>query len=178
MAGPGPSSVAAMDVDCAPSAERLQYVIDMRRKFSPPGMLNPDGSINQDFFKPRRVVLVQERAKWGDVERDGLYKGLEVYGVGKWREISTEFLRGQWDDQQVRIRAARLMGTQSLQRYVGWKGSRAAVEAEYAKNKAIGEATGCWKGGVLVEDDHGTVRKYFEAQAAAAAAGGSGAAAQ
>ena len=36
------------------------------------------------------------------------------------------------------------------------------VDAEYAKNKAIG-VTGCWKNGTLVEDDHGSVHKYMEA---------------
>ncbi len=45
----------------------------------------------------------------------------------------------------------------------GWRGDKAEVDAEYAKNKAIGEATGCWKNGTLVEDDHGSVHKYMEA---------------
>jgi len=42
---------------------------------------------------------------------------------------------------------------------VGWRGDRAAVDAEYAKHKALGERLKCWKGGVLVEDDHGSVAK-------------------
>ena len=145
---------------------RHAWMLEMRRTFSPPGMLNEDGSINQEFFKPKRVIVVQDR-KWGDAERELLYKGLERFGVGKWREIGAELLPG-WDDQNLRIRACKLLGTQSLVRYVGWKGDKAAVEAEYAKNKAIGEATGCWKNGQLVEDDKGTVKKYMEAQAAAA----------
>lgn len=45
---------------------------------------------------------------------------------------------------------------------MGWTGGRAAVEAEYERNKRIGEATGCWKAGVLVEDDRGSVKKYME----------------
>jgi len=35
--------------------------------------------------------------------------------------------------------------------------TKAEIDAEYAKNKAIGERTGCWKAGVLVEDDNGSV---------------------
>ena len=50
-------------------------------------------------------------------------QGLEKYGVGKWREISEELLP-KWDDQAIRIKASRLMGSQSLARYVGWKGNR------------------------------------------------------
>ncbi|GFR52356.1 hypothetical protein Agub_g14900 [Astrephomene gubernaculifera] len=147
-------------------AERQQYVIDMRRRFSPPSMLSPDGSINQDFFKPKRIVVLQQRSKWGPAQREALYKGLEVHGVGKWREIAADFLRGgKWDDQQIRMHAAKLLGSQSLARYVGWKGIKEKVEQEYARNKAIGEATGCWKGGMLVDDTNGTLRKYFEAQA-------------
>lgn len=40
-------------------------------------------------------------------------------------------------------------------------GDRAAVDAERERNRRIGEATGCWKGGVLVEDDAGSVAKYL-----------------
>jgi hypothetical protein len=39
---------------------------------------------------------------------------------------------------------------------------RQAVEAEYAANKALGERLGCWKGGVLVEDDAGSVRAALQ----------------
>ncbi len=39
---------------------------------------------------------------------------------------------------------------------------REAVEAEYTKNKELGERIGCWKGGVLVEDDDGNVRKALQ----------------
>jgi hypothetical protein len=148
------------------SDERVEWAKQMRLQFSPAGMLQPDGAIDQQFFRPKQVVIMHDAKKWGDAERELLYQGLERHGVGKWREIGEEFLSG-WDDQQLRIKASRLLGTQSLARHVGWKGSRRAVEAEYAKHKRIGEATGCWKGGVLVEDDSGSVRKYLEQLAAA-----------
>ena len=63
--------------------------------------------------------------------------------MGKWREISAQLLPA-WEDQQIRIRAAKLLGSQSLARYTGWRGGRQAVMAECAKNRAIGEATACW----------------------------------
>ena len=53
------------------------------------------------------------------------WQGLEKYGVGKWREIGEEFL-SQWDDQALRLKACRLMGSQSLARYVGWTGDKYA----------------------------------------------------
>ena len=36
------------------------------------------------------------------------------------------------------------------------------MEIEFKKNKEIGEATGCWKSGMLVEDDEGSVKKALE----------------
>lgn len=52
-----------------------------------------------------------------------LMQGLEKHGVGRWREIGEELLP-QWDDQFLRIKTGRLFGSQSLARYVGWKGSK------------------------------------------------------
>ena len=37
------------------TSAQLQFVKSMRRQFSPPDMLTPDGEINQDFFKPTQV---------------------------------------------------------------------------------------------------------------------------
>ena len=39
----------------AEKAERLQWVHDMRNAFSPAAMLAEDGSINQEFFKPKKA---------------------------------------------------------------------------------------------------------------------------
>eukprot|EP00884_Botryococcus_braunii_P004742 jgi/Botrbrau1/14269/Bobra.0368s0002.1 len=142
--------------------KRDVWVRDLRQLFSPPGMLNDDGSINQQFFKPKQVFLVEER-KWGSGERDLLYKGLEQYGVGQWRQIR-ENLLPQWEEQLLRVRAARLLGSQSLARYTNWRGSREAVEKEFQKNKELGERLGCWKGGILVEDNQGSVAAAFEGQ--------------
>ncbi len=105
-----------------------------------------------------QLVIIEDK-KWGDTERDLLYKvrpraacagqrlaardartpvacrpagrlaalapaqGLEKFGVGKWGDISAELLP-RWDDQALRVKAARLMGSQSLARYVAWKGNR------------------------------------------------------
>lgn len=77
----------------------------------------------------------------------------------------------RYDEQFIRIKAARMLGTQSLARHVGWKGNRATVDAEREKHRQLGEKLGCWKGGVLVEDDNGSVAKALaEAEAGGAAA--------
>lgn len=90
-------------------------------------------------------------------------QGLERFGVGKWKDIILEYPElKRYDDQFIRVKASRLLGTQSLARHVGWKGDRAAVDAEREKHRVIGEKTGCWKSGVLVEDDKGSVAKALE----------------
>ena len=44
--------------------------------------------------------------------------------MGKWREIITEHAElKRYDDQFIRIKAARMLGTQSLARHIGWKGA-------------------------------------------------------
>ena len=50
-------------------------------------------------------------------------QGLERYGVGRWGEISAQLLP-RWDDQTLRVKASKLLGSQSLARYVGWQGDR------------------------------------------------------
>lgn len=78
--------------------------------------------------------------------------------MGKWRDIIQDHPElSRYDDQFVRLKTARLLGTQSLARHMGWKGDAAAVQAEYEKHKKLGEELGCWKGGVLVENDEGSV---------------------
>lgn len=91
--------------------------------------------------------------------------------MGKWREIISEHPElKRYDEQFMRIKAARLLGTQSLARHVGWKGDRAAVAAEREKHRLLGEKLGCWKAGVLVEDNQGSVAKALAEQSAAAGA--------
>ena len=141
--------------------DRVAWANAMRLCVTRRDALNDDGSIDQQFFKPKRVVFETRAKKWGDGERAKLYEGIETYGIQEWGTIR-ENLLPDWDTLNLRVKAARLMGTQSLSRYPkGWKGTKAEVEAEYAKHKKIGEATGCWKNGQLVEDDNGTAAKYM-----------------
>jgi hypothetical protein len=50
-------------------------------------------------------------------------QGIEKHGVGRWREIGEELLP-RWDDTTLRLKTTRLLGSQSLARYIGWKGDR------------------------------------------------------
>lgn len=67
----------------------------------------------QNLLRNRRIQL----------PRCIMLQGLEKHGVGRWREIGEEFLP-KWDDQALRVKTTRLLGSQSLARYIGWQGNR------------------------------------------------------
>jgi hypothetical protein len=165
-----PAAAGAATGAAAPEAEEdvAAWAARMRRALSPPEMLAPDGAIDQAFFRPARLIVqLREPPRWGDAERDALYAGLERHGVGQWRAMAASLpALERYDEQTLRLKAARLLGTQSLARHVGWRGGRAAVDAERARHKALGERLGCWKAGVLVEDAVGSVAAALAAEAA------------
>jgi len=182
---------------------------------SPKGAVTEEGGINQEFFKPKKVLYVIDK-KWGEAEKAKLYQaraarsrqpvpppprllpltraaqGIETYGLGMWQEIRAKLLPEvraacpvgcvlrallrrcpsrltprQWDVLALRVKAQRLMGCQSLDRYGKggkWKWDKATVDAEHAANFAIGQATGCWKSGVLVENSAGAVKAALAAR--------------
>jgi hypothetical protein len=150
----------------AGTEDRIKYAADMRRLFSPAGMVDADGSINQEFFRPKRVITVHDQ-RWGDTERDLLYEGIARFGIGRWNEIEAVLLPG-WDHHALRGKTQKLIGCQNLSRYQGQQLTKAQVQAEQAKNKALGERTGCWKHGMLVDNDQGTLKAHFAAAAATA----------
>ena len=66
--GPGPSAEDIM-------AEKIAWAAKMRQLLSPEGMCHEDGSINQDFFKPKKIIIqLTEDKKWGQPEKEALYK--------------------------------------------------------------------------------------------------------
>lgn len=54
------------------NAERLAWVKNMRRQFSPKEMLTDDGEINQEYFKPTQVFLEQNELPF--LGRKWIYK--------------------------------------------------------------------------------------------------------
>jgi hypothetical protein len=69
-----------------------------------------------------------------------------------------------WEEQHIRLKAAKLLGCQNLSQYAGKQLAKAKVQDEYEKNKALGAATGCWKNGMLVDDNNGTLHARFSEQ--------------
>ena len=162
------------------SDPRVAWANATRLAVTRPDALNAnDGSLNQQFFKPKKVVFATEKAKWGHADWQNLYKGIEKFGIdpSSWRKIIDTYCPNR-EVLFIRIKASRAIGSQGLNRYhgkyfpittfrrlihirltfllfqSGWIGNKADVLAEYERNKQIGLATGCWKGGILVENDH------------------------
>ena len=154
MAGKRARGVAACE------ARREAWVRVMRLAFSSPDMLEGDGAIKQEHFKPKQVYFAEPKS-FGSEEKAALLKGLDKYGVGAWNPIREKLLPS-WDNNTLRLKTCRLLGIQNLQRFQGCLVDEKEVDAIYAAHHKLGEATGCWKGGMLVEDDSGTLAKAMD----------------
>lgn len=62
-------------------AAKIAWGNDMRRQFSPAGVCLEDGSINQDYFKPKKIIIqLNEAKRWGEPEKAALLKvGISIY---------------------------------------------------------------------------------------------------
>ena len=60
---------------------------------------------------------------------------------------------------RLNVQACRLIGCQNLKRYQGRRMDREEVQCEYETNKELGVRLGCWKAGMLVDNDAGDVAK-------------------
>ena len=146
--------------------ERIQWANSLRKVVTRKDAIDTEtGALKQQFFKPTKIVFETSGKKWGDDQRQKLYEGLHTFGVGEWMKMKEHFHNelGEWTTLDLRVKASRMLGTQSLSRYPkGWKGTKEEVVLEYEKHKEIGEKTGCWKSGTLVEDDDGSVAKLLK----------------
>jgi len=141
--------------------EKQEWSRKMRLMFSPKDMISEDGSLNQEYFKPKQEILGLKIKKWKDEERKLLIQGIEKYGIGNWKQIKEELLP-LWVESELRVKASFLIGRQSLKLYKGWKGDEEAIRKEFEKNEKIGKEFGCWKNNYLVNDDDGKVAERLQ----------------
>lgn len=93
---------------------------------------------------------------WDAAGEAALCQAIAVHGVGSWQMMRTTTpALEKWEGADLMFKARRLMGSQSLTRYKGWKGDADAIAAEREKNHEVGRLLRCWKGGVLVLDEEG-----------------------
>ena len=100
------------------------------------------------YFKPRTASTL----RWSSKEQQLLLEGLAELGFGHWCDIRRNKLR-EWDEVEIRLKAARLIGKQDLSEYNNMKLSLEQIQEEKAKNEAAAKAAGKWLGGVLVEEN-------------------------
>ena len=79
-------------------------------------------------------------------------QGIELYGVGKWREISNHL--PDWNDNELRSRTGKLLGSQSLAPYIGWRGRKYAVHppVQAHPNRALGQLGGIWNTRMMLHE--------------------------
>ncbi len=66
-------------------------------------------------------------------------QGLERFGAGGSRNI-VEALLPDWHEQTVRARAAKLLGTEDLSRYAGWRGDRCYTRTQTTRRPGFHES--------------------------------------
>lgn len=115
---------------------RVAWANEMRKVVTRPDALNDDGSLNQQFFKPKKVVYAAEKAKWNESDWENLYKGIEKYGIdpSSWKKIIDEFCPGR-EVLFIRIKASRAIGSQGLNRYHGWIGNKVRRSIERGESR-------------------------------------------
>jgi 5'(3')-deoxyribonucleotidase len=64
------------DVLASPGAPdpRIAWANEARKVVTRADALNDDGSLNQQFFKPKKVVFATEKVKWSNENWESLYK--------------------------------------------------------------------------------------------------------
>ena len=126
-----------------------KWVKHMRTKLCPPEMVDQDGNFEEVYFKPR----MRNNMEWTEKEEKLLIEGVVEFGVGQWMQIRRSKLR-EWDEVEIRLKCARLMGRQDLSSYQDWKGDASDMEKERELNKTKAEnGEGLFIAGCLVEED-------------------------
>lgn len=131
-------------------SERVEWANRLRLAVSPPEALKGDGTIDQRFFKPRRVQFKLERP-FGEEDKRALLEGIRKYGVGAWESIQSSQLP-DWDTTVIAAKASAALGTTNTQRYSGKRMEPEQVREEHRKNKELGTERGKWEAGRFVED--------------------------
>ena len=55
-----------------PLDPRIAWANSIRKIVTRPDAINEDGSLNQQFFKPKKVVYAAEKAKWNDDDKENI----------------------------------------------------------------------------------------------------------
>ena len=84
----------------------------MRTQLCPPEMVDQEGNFEEVYFKPR----MRNNMVWTEKEEALLVEGVLEFGVGHWMQIRRAKLR-EWDEVEIRLKCARLMGRQDLSCY-------------------------------------------------------------
>jgi len=103
------------------------YAKNMRQTFSNKDMITDDGAINHKYF------LVKKGAYWSRKEDEALIRGLELFGLGNWKDIKFYEL-DNYTEIEIELRASILLGTKNLKHLKGKNLKKEDINAERKKN--------------------------------------------
>jgi len=142
---------ATLKGTCIPDYEhaRDEWSRVLRKFLSPQEILLPDGTINQDYFKPaiykkNKVFSVDGEKIWGSYEWSQLNSALCMYPVGSWKEIRENLLT-QWSEETIEEQTKYVLGTNDIQSYIGWKATSVdEIDEVLETNRSAGIEQGRW----------------------------------
>ncbi|GJQ09917.1 hypothetical protein GpartN1_g1708.t1 [Galdieria partita] len=129
----------------------------LRKLLSPEEILLPDGTINQDYFKPavykkNKVFSLDGEKTWGSYEWNLLKTALCSYAVGDWQQIRENFLT-RWSEEIIEEQTKYVLGTSDIQSYIGWKAtSSSEIDDILEKNRKLAIEEGRWIENLYVSD--------------------------
>ncbi|EME29761.1 uncharacterized protein Gasu_27650 [Galdieria sulphuraria] len=144
---------------CIPDHEksRDEWSRILRKLLSPQEILLPDGTINQDYFKPavykKNKVFSLDREKiWGSYEWTQLKTALCTYAVGEWHQIRENYLT-RWSEESIEEQTKYILGVSDIGPYRGWKATSCnEIDEVLEKNRNIAVEQGRWIENLYVAD--------------------------
>ncbi|KAL4472034.1 hypothetical protein ABPG72_007083 [Tetrahymena utriculariae] len=110
-----------------------QYAKNMRKDLSNKDIFQEDGSLNHSYF------LTKKGQYWTLLNQKALQRGIELFGVGNWKEINHFEFSDKANIVELELRTCMILGINDITEYYGEKISEEEQEEIKKSNIAKGK---------------------------------------
>nr|7YI8_D Chain D, Transmembrane protein, putative [Tetrahymena thermophila SB210]7YI9_D Chain D, Transmembrane protein, putative [Tetrahymena thermophila SB210] len=110
-----------------------QYAKNMRKDLSNQDICLEDGALNHSYF------LTKKGQYWTPLNQKALQRGIELFGVGNWKEINYDEFSGKANIVELELRTCMILGINDITEYYGKKISEEEQEEIKKSNIAKGK---------------------------------------
>ena len=129
----------------SPEPNYTDYARDMRLALSDPDMITPAGAINHRYF------MVKKDAFWNGKHQEALLRGLDLFGVGQWKDIMEYELQG-FGVIEIELRVCLTLRTNNLTKYMGKKLKATDIAQIQRDNLKLAKKENCQVGDVYYKE--------------------------